>query len=202
MKTRSRLSGLFGFLAIISSFVSTPVFATSLSTLHNSGFAVVLIDMQQGFFERGNTTNTPELKNLIDHQVVLLDWAVKNEIPVLIFEYDTFGETDPRLIAAVQGHAFAQITKYDDNGFGYESNEAAVSQLKEWHVDSLIVAGINGEYCVKSTVFGAMQEGFDVMTSSDIVGNINENPPIYPNATWFFKGKKFVVFENLNSIIN
>ncbi len=185
------------FVAFLSVLV-TPVSAA----LNNSGFAVVLIDMQKGFFERGGTTNTPGLKKLIDHQVILLEWAVKNEIPVLIFEYEDYGETDPRLLAPLKGHTYQKMTKYEDDGFGYDSHDAAIEKLKEWKVDSLIVAGINGAYCVRSTVLGGIDAGFDVMTSSDIVGNINENPPVYPNGSWFFKGQHFVVFEDLESIIN
>jgi nicotinamidase-related amidase len=198
MRNSKKFNAILGLVALGLSLLSAPVYAE----LNNSGFAVVLIDMQKGFFERGHATDTPELKNLIDHQVVLLEWAVTHEIPVLIFEYDTFGDTDPRLMAPLSHHPFEKVTKYEDNGFGYDSSADALAHLKRWNVDTLIVAGINGGYCVKSTALGGIQAGFDVMTSSDIVGNVNENPPIYPNDTWFFKGKKFVVFENLSSIIN
>lgn len=169
----------------------------------NSGFAVVLIDMQIGFYERGGVTDTPGLKALVAKDQELLRWAVEQDIPVMVFEYEDFGPTDPKLMKILEGHEHVVIEKDADGAFEtyQKSREQALAQLKAWNVDTLIFAGINGDACVLQTALGALQAGFEGMSSSDIVGNLNQNPPIHPNSTWFFENKKFVVFRDLEDII-
>lgn len=167
----------------------------------NSGFATVLIDMQQGFYERGGTTNSEGLKNLVFNQQRLLKWSVQNNIPVLVFEYVGFGKTDPKLMKILTNHKYKVIQKNTDGGFYSISKDETLATLKKWNVDALIVAGINGPYCVKSTIEGALENGYDVMTTAWVIGNINYNPPTFPNGSWYFKNAKFTVFPTLESII-
>ncbi len=188
---------------VLAFLLFNATFAAYAGATPNSGLAIVIIDMQSGFYERGHTTNTPGLRSLVEQQMELLKWGVENDVPVLFFEYRNYGASDPRLTALLKNHPHASVIKATDGGFdGEESKGAAISQLKEWNVDTLIVSGINGNACVVSTARGAVREGFDVMTSADIVGNINQNPPIYPNSTWYFNDHKFVVFDSLDKIIH
>jgi nicotinamidase-related amidase len=168
----------------------------------NAGFATVLIDMQEGFYERGGTLKSTGLNSLVQNQIRLLRWSVANDIPVLVFEYDGYGKTDPRLMKILAGHTYKVIQKNFDGGFFGISREEALSTLQSWDVDSLIVAGINGPYCVKSTIKGALDNGYDVMTTAWVIGEINQNPPTFPNGSWYFKDSKFTVFPTLESIIN
>lgn len=163
--------------------------------------AVVLVDMQEGFYERGGVTGTPGLESLVKKQMELLNWAATQNVPVMIFEYDGFGATDPRLTDILKGHETKSLTKFNDNGFTNPSKKPAVAYLKSLKVKTLIMAGINGAYCVHDTATGAISSGFDVVTSSDIVGNLNQNPPIYPNNTWYFKNNKLEILPNLNAIL-
>lgn len=191
-----------------SSFVTymmTLLFALSLSkaTLANDhkGLAVVLIDMQDGFYERGGTTNTVGLSNLVKHQSRLLRWAVQNKIPVLVFEYEGYGKTDPRLMNILKDHEHAVVQKYLDGGFYSRSKPVAMKVLSKWKVDTLIVAGVNGPWCVKATIEGALESGFDVITTNQVIGDINFNPPIYPSGKWTFKHNNYVIFPTLDSLI-
>ncbi len=187
------------FISILFLLFSLSSFAQALN---NQGLAVILIDMQYGFYERGGVTGTEGLENLVANQVKLLDWAKQEGIPVLVFEYRNYKETDIRLIEAIEGNISKILTKNYDNGFTGISREEAIETLKQWKVDTVIVAGINGQYCVRGTAEGAMEAGFEVISSSEIVGNINQNPPIFPNDTWYFQGKKsFIVFNELLDII-
>ncbi len=170
--------------------------------MHNNGFAVAIIDMQEGFYRRGGTTDSQGLHDLVMNQMKLLEWAVKQQVPVLVFEYQNFGATDPRLMQIIANHPHQIIQKITDGAFSHPmSKKPAMKILKEWNVDTLIVAGINGPYCVLETVKGALQSGFSVMTTSWLIGNINQNPPTFPNGTWYFNHLKFVVFPTLDSII-
>lgn len=167
----------------------------------NSGFATVLIDMQEGFYARGGTTDSEKLKKLVSNQIRLLKWSVQNHVPVLIFEYVGFGKTDSKLMQVIKNHPHKVIQKDSDGGFESISLAEALATLNQWNVDALIVAGINGPYCVKSTIVGALENGYDVMTTSWVIGNINFNPPTFPNGAWYFKNAKFTVFPTLESII-
>jgi len=190
------MSALILFLVLAFSGLSQQAVAQS-----NNGFAVVLIDMQLGFYERGGTTDSVGLNKLVYNQSRLLKWSVQNKIPVLILEYERFGVTDPRLMKIVAGSSFKVIEKNQDGGFYGKSRNEVLKTLAGWKVDSLIVAGINGPYCVKDTIMGALESGFDVMTTSWVIGNINHNPPTFPNGSWYFKNSKFTVFPTLDSII-
>lgn len=163
--------------------------------------AAVIVDMQEGFYQRGGVTGTVGLQNLVDKQIELLKWAVAENVPVLFFEYDGFGDTDTRLTSLVAGGNFMRVTKVNDDGFTAPSLKPAVKFLRRNKIKTLIMAGINGAYCVHDTTTGAISSGFDVVTASDIVGNLNQNPPIYPNNTWFFKNNKLEILKNLDAIL-
>ena len=189
------------FSSIFILVLTLSVFSKPASAQSNNGLAVVLIDMQLGFYQRGGTTDSVGLKKLVHNQSRLLAWSVQNKIPVMILEYQGFGITDPNLMQILQSHQYRIIEKDQDGGFYGKSREDVLLTLSNWKVDSLIVAGINGPYCVKSTIMGALESGFDVMTTSWVIGDINRNPPTFPNGAWYFKNSKFTVFPTLNSII-
>jgi nicotinamidase-related amidase len=188
------------FLALTFLFVGFTA-SHALAKVDTATTAVVIVDMQEGFYERGGVTDTPGLLSLVTKQMELLNWAVAQNVPVLIFEYDGFGATDPRLTGILKGFETKSITKFDDNGFTSPSRKPAVAYLKSLNIKTLIMAGINGAYCVHDTTTGAISAGFDVVTASDIVGNLNQNPPIYPNNTWYFKNNKLEILPNLNAIL-
>ena len=175
---------------------SSPQVASS-----NSGLAVVLIDMQLGFYRRGGVIGTQGLNSLVLNQQKLLKWAKGNLIPVLVLQYDGFDVTDPNLMSIITKGRYRVIQKDNDGGFYGESHNEVLRTLKNWNVDTLIVAGINGPYCVKSTIEGALENGFNIMTTHYVIGNLNQNPPIYPNGVWSFKNAKLTIFPTLESII-
>src|SRR5476651_1893710 len=111
-----------GFLSILAFFV-LPLSAHA----NNSGLAIVLIDMQLGFYQRGGVENAYGLKRLVANQRTLLNWAVKNEIPVLVFEYQDFKETDPRLMKIIATDSYKIVTKVNDNGFTVNSQSRATA---------------------------------------------------------------------------
>jgi len=193
----SYVSRLFVFLAL-TLLAFNP---SAKAQTNNSGFAVALIDMQEGFYARGGTTDSIGLKDLVRNQARLLTWAVQKKIPVVVFEYENYGKTDPRLIKIIANHQYKVIEKNMDGAFDGKSASESVSTLKAWNVDVLIVAGINGPYCVKSTIMGALDAGFDVMTTSWVIGDINHNPPTFPSGSWMYGDSRLVVFPTLDSII-
>lgn len=170
--------------AIVLCLFSSLVFAKK-----NSGLAVVLIDMQYGFYERGGVTDTSELQDLVKNQQKLLSWAKKNNIPVIVFEYLHYGKTDTRLTEILREHQRLYISKRTDSGFRNKSAQAARNFLEHFEVDTLIVAGVNGPYCVRSTILDAVRsENYSIITSDDLVADINLNPPTYPFCDYKLQG--------------
>lgn len=164
--------------------------------------AVFVIDMQGGFYDRGGTRETEGLQRLVQTQRRLLSWAVSYDVPVLVFEYRGFGPTNNRLTDLLQGHRFEVVQKQVDGAFNYyDSATPSREILERWGVSNLIVSGINGNACVLATVMGALRLGYRVITASDIVGDLNYNPPIYPNSGWFPNHPNFEAAPSLDAII-
>lgn len=181
------------------------IFLSNVAFGGNSGLAVVIIDMQYDFYEREKMYDTPELAALIEHQQRLLSWAVRNDVPVLIYEYEGFGQTDVRLMSLLKNHQHQIVTKITDGAFEHSySADPSNIILKDWKVDTLIVSGIHGRYCVSFTIFGAILNGYGIITSSDLTGDFMLDRPSYPNDQWHFnyayKGN-FEAFSNLEEII-
>ena len=191
-------------MKLLSSMLAALIFLplTASAVVDTTTTAVLIVDMQKGFFERGGTTGTKGLESLIAKQMELLTWAVAEKVPVLVFEYDGFQATEPRLTDILKGQLSKTITKFNDDGFTTPSEKPAVAFLKKHGVRTIIMSGINGNACVLGTTTGAIDVGFDVVSSSDIVGNLNQYPPIYPNNTWYFKNAKFEIRKNLDEIIH
>ncbi len=191
-----RAAWVFG---LISVFVSPQIVQAAVDPRTT---AVVLIDMQYGFYRRGGAEGSVGLEQLVQRQIQLLSWAVSNRVPVLVFEYENYDQTDTRLMSVVNQTTHAVLEKDNDSGFIGKSSQAALDQLRQWGIQTLIVAGINGCCCVHDTAYGGVTNGFNVYTSADIVGDINYNPPTYPNNTWYFGHNHFTVFSSLEAILN
>ena len=116
-------SGIFS--GIFSVMVFLPLTASAL--VDTTTTAVLIVDMQKGFFERGGTTGTKGLESLIAKQMELLTWAVAEKVPVLVFEYNGYQATEPRLMDILKGHVKKTITKMDDYGFTSPSEKPAVA---------------------------------------------------------------------------
>ena len=165
--------------------------------------AIVLIDMQDKFFERSNNQDTEEVKELVANNKTVLEWGVKNDLPILIFEYDGYGPTTDKLLDVYADHDHKTVIKYRDGGFAREtdSRSEAIQFLVNRHVKNLIILGINGPYCVKSTVRGALAAGYEVYTASDIVADVNPHPPTFPDSDWWLTEEAFHSYENYVELI-
>ena len=160
--------------------------------------AVVIIDMQYGFYTRGNALQTQELKDLVLRQQQLLTWAKKEKLPVVFFEYDGYQETDYALTSTLWGKPFKTITKFDDNAFTGPSKDEANEYFDSLDIDTLIIAGINASGCVKRTTIGALAEGYKVITAADLQADLYQYPPIYPQDNWFFEHDLLETFDQLD----
>lgn len=167
------------------------------------GLAVVIVDMQPDFWTTIGEEEPKLLSELVAHNVWLLEWAVKEHVPVLIFEFNDKGPADARLMKVLKAHPYKTIIKYTNNGFLHESTHLnSRTILQNWGFNRLLVAGINSPYCIRETVQGALEEGFSVVTSADIVGDFSYPPYIYPDNSWFPDDKNFSALPGLEYIID
>ncbi len=167
------------------------------------GTAVVIIDMQDGFYQDANTIKTAGLKQLVATQQKLIIWARARKVPVLIFEFEGKGKTDPRIVDSLKGMDFKIIQKTTDDGFSSynESISETLKFLKTRSVKKLIVSGINGGSCVHDSIQGAGVHGFVSYTTGEIVGDISVNPPVYPDASWFYSHPALKTYRSFNDLL-
>lgn len=176
----------FAFIVGVSARAHGPNPPASLN-----GLAIILIDMQDGFFIKrpDNQEYLRSQRELIQTQLRLLQWAKRHAVPVLVFEYEDFGSTTSALKRAVEDLGpgrYYFMAKSKDGGFDNWRLPFTTprSILKRWGAKNLIVTGINGPYCVQQTVRGALEKGFNVMTSPDLIGNFSPYRPDYPDCHW------------------
>lgn len=178
------------------------ILLTFLITLNafSNNIAVVIVDMQYGFYTRGQANQSQGLINLVNKQKELLYWAKKEKLPVVFFEYYGHQETDFALKTALWGYEFSIITKYDDNGFSGKSLALANELFDSLNVDTLIIGGINASGCVKRTSLGALKQGYKVISSADIVADMYQYPPVHPQGNWFIDHENFQGESDLASL--
>ncbi len=169
-----RARALISYCLLVISFTALTAHAANKK-------AVLLIDMQYGFYDGGAARST-ELQKLVDNQIQLLKKAVATRTPVIVLQYNGWDRTDDRLMAVIKNHPHVVIWKSHDSGFVEPDLE---KQLQSWGIGTLVVAGVNGCCCVRSTVSDALDHGYKVVTSPYLVAELYETPPVFPSFTWY-----------------
>jgi maleamate amidohydrolase len=177
------------------------LFTLLISHAFSQNTAVIIVDMQYGFYTRGGVLQTDGLIKLVKKQQELLTWAKTKKMPILFFEYDGYQETDYALTSTLWGYKFKTVAKNEDNGFEGQSGYEANQYLRDRKVDKLIIAGINASGCVKRTAIGALEEGYQLISSGDLVADMYNSPPIYPQLDWFIEDKNFKGYKTLDQLL-
>lgn len=145
-------------------------------------FAVVLVDMQPRFLERGFYPY--ELSEMISEQKKVLKAAEQNDIPVLVFEFSGYGETIPSLqdlIEKVPRHKTFEKKRNDgfeiyDSFSGFNPEFFPSDWLGGQDVNALYFMGVNGSACVVETAGSANKIfGYKIATSNEVIATSNEN---------------------------
>ena len=145
-------------------------------------FGIVLVDMQEGFFERGFYPY--EKSEMLREQKRVLEAAKEYDLPVLVFEMEGFGETLApleELIQQVPKHT--TFSKYRQDGFEIYGHLQSPNPevfpsdwLKEQGVNALYFMGINGNACVYETANSAQDlYNFTIATSNEVIATANDN---------------------------
>ncbi len=135
----------------------------------NSGYvgtAILLIDMQPYFTRRVSNIETIEVPNMLR----VLEHAGENKIPVVVLEYEGNGSTIGALKAKVDAlpTSKAYVSKSYDNGF---ANTDLRYRLRCMGTTEVVLMGINASACVKATATGALNKGFGILTSLDLIAD-------------------------------
>ncbi len=149
--------------------------------------ALIIIDMQQYFIDRGETQNTPEnirkVNELVQEQLGLIANAKALNQPIVFMEYEGYGPTNPLLTAAVNGYAHTRTFPKTTDGM-FESWNTHVGQLtgylQEKKIGNLVIAGANGGACVEQSISGALENDYNVMAMSRDIADFNYDEFIYP----------------------
>ena len=139
----------------------------------NNKTALIVVDMQQGFYDAlwGPTTNYPECENNVDR--LLAEWSSRH-MPIVVVRHDS---RDPNSSLFVDGagndlHESVQavradllVTKTVNSSF-YGSPD-----LKSWlvsqQIKQIVVCGIQTNLCVETTARMGGNLGYDVIVPLD-----------------------------------
>lgn len=136
------------------------------NTIQKNDLAVVLVDMQQCFIDR---LNSGEADRIIPNQTEVIQFCVNHDVPIIVLEYKSCGETISNLSQAME-HARKLVTirKCEDDGFDDTPLDAV---LKSMAVKKLFFMGINGDACVLATAASAKNNGYTVITGKDFISS-------------------------------
>ncbi|MBS3169893.1 cysteine hydrolase [Candidatus Woesearchaeota archaeon] len=159
--------------------------------------AVLLIDMQDYFLK---DVAEAELEKEIPHQIAVLRYAQQHGLPIYVLELerpqnDDRKETTQRLKMVLNDGHYRTIIKREKNGFQKTNLE---SLLSRGGVEQLVLMGVYASFCVQSTARGAIERGYSIITSPELIADAAEAEGYYESIDWYErKGKVFATHEKL-----
>jgi nicotinamidase-related amidase len=159
--------------------------------------AVLLIDMQDHFVD--GLGEREEVAHLVLSQIAVLRRCQKENIPVIVLEYDGCGKTIPDLEAELTSiRMVIRVTKSQDSGF---SGTKLDDKLRDLGVGTLLLMGINADACVLKTAKDARKLGYVVITNTELIACPNQTAASY--GDWYRVNGVFVekVPETLRALV-
>ena len=142
--------------------------------------AVILIDMQTDFV--CNLRKDAE-KKIVPKHLAILDFCIANDIPLVVAEYRGNGDTLKILDEKVkQVPRHIRITKSSNSAFASTGLE---KQLRAWGSKTLLLMGINADFCVRETAQSALSHGFKILTSKDLIAG--EEAHSEDDSAWWYQ---------------
>lgn len=164
--------------------------------MHGMKKALVLVDLQNDFFP-GGALPVPEGDSVVEPVNRLIAMADRDDMPVYATrdwhpeKHCSFreqgGPWPPHCVRGTAGAEFHPGIELPENASVVSKAESAdkdaysgfqgtdlARRLRDAGVSSLVVGGLATEVCVKSTVFDALDEGFDVTVVREAVSGIDK----------------------------
>lgn len=119
--------------------------------------------MQTGFVPKIRIA--PEI--IISKQLQVITFCERRNIPLIVLEMIGEGRTVDSLWDAItRVPQVFQVFKEENDGF---TNGELLKILDSTRASRLLLMGINADYCVKATAKSALTNGYQIVTSADLV---------------------------------
>lgn len=150
-------------------------------------YALVIIDMQPYFVERGGNdkelVNAKKVDEILNNQVKMIELAKKSGIPIVFVEYESYGDTNSKLKEAAAGYDNIKIITKNTDGMldDYNNKKSELSDyLRSKEIGNLIITGANGGACVQQSIAGSLQNNYNVLAYSKGIADFNYTEFIFP----------------------
>jgi nicotinamidase-related amidase len=154
--------------------------------LPKENLAVLLMDTQAHFLNRRKK------RLLIPNQIKIIDMCKENNIPLIYFEYYNQGETISVLkekIKELPKELVRRYIKYDDSAF---SNINFVCWLELQPVKNLLLMGVNACACVYKTAQSAIEKGYNVFTSENLIAGYCWRKRCSHKKEWYIQNELYI----------
>ncbi|MGV2953177.1 cysteine hydrolase family protein [Glutamicibacter sp. AGC46] len=154
--------------------------------------ALIVVDMQQGFYDTswGPTTNYPQCENNVDR--LLLEWSEKN-LPIVIVRHDSRNSDSPLFVESPGNNLHESVQVVTPDLFVTKSVNSSFygfPDLGQWlrsnQIKKIVVCGIQTNLCVETTARMGGNLGFDVIVPLDATRTFDLAGPdgtVIPAAT-------------------
>jgi nicotinamidase-related amidase len=149
--------------------------------------ALIIIDMQPKFVTRGGNhnkeSNVEKVENIITTQLEAINVAKASGIPIVFLEYENYGDTNNILKNAVGDYENTKFFLKNTDGMFSQRNkyrDKLISYLEDEKIGTLVITGANGGACVKSSIGGSLEEGYNVVAYSEAIADFNFKDFIHP----------------------
>ena len=133
--------------------------------------ALLVVDLQQAFFARNETTRT-SLLNAVEYANAVMPLFRAKDLPVVCVIHR---EDEDGLVPGAPGFEPHQALRFQPQDLriikrtssAFAGGTGLADLLRSRGVDAVVIAGFCAEYCVLSTCRGAEDEGFKAMLLRD-----------------------------------
>lgn len=167
-------------------FISLSAFSQDSSRVGDN-YALIIIDMQPFFVERGGNDkdeeNIKKVNDIISNQIKMIEMAKKSKIPIVFIEYESLGDTNSKLKDAAAGYDNIKIITKSSDGMldDYNNKKNELSDyLRGQEIGNLIITGANGGACVQQSISGSLKNNYNVLAFSKGIADFNYSKFIYP----------------------
>jgi len=142
----------------------------NLDDLKSENTAVLMIDMQENFLRMLDEKTREEL---VEEQIFVLNSCALEDIPVLSIT-NVYGNDEQNEIFYAIRKVPRQIHLKKSLPDAFTEEEFR-NNLRRFKPDYVYLMGLFSGMCVKSTAEGAIRNGFNIATSSLVIGDYNLN---------------------------
>ncbi|MBI4152787.1 isochorismatase family protein [Candidatus Woesearchaeota archaeon] len=161
----------------------------------SDGLVALVIDLQWPFLIK--MPDERKQNELIDATYNVVKYCREEEIPTIAVHIFGGRRTIRRIRREVVGNRYNRVlSKEKDDAF---SNPALLRQLQRWDAQTLILMGIYSSKCVYRTALSAVDRGFEIMTSPELLGD-NRGDGQLGMLKWY--QEKTLYFPTMDSLLS